>query len=1253
MSRHDAADESERLLAGDRAARAAAQTRFERPLALEAGAGTGKTTTLIARLLAWCLGPGWERARAAVSAPSEVIAARVLRRVIALTFTEAAAAEMAERAARELLALGRGKARARWLAAAGLPPAAELAARAAALAGALDHLTVETIHAWCFRLLAAHPLAAGVHPRLRIDADGRLLQQAVAETVESALQAGYGHPGDPHLLTLAEQGCGPREVAAALATLAESGLPAAALAADPFADDGWPDLRRRLAVACAGLLALVEAPLAGGGHRLRNAGRIVVGLRALAAGPLADQKPAAGTAAGHSGQAGLPPAAGGPAEAARLLAAEIDAERQCFAAALPPSLREHLAGWGRGRLNGEEAARLDGVRGELAARAATLDHLLEHLDSLDPERLRHARLALAPLLGQLEQELRRRGVATFDALLHGACRLLQGHPELRARLRRGIDQLLVDEFQDTDATQCEVLRWIALDGPPEERPGLFLVGDPKQSIYGWRSADLRAYEGFIARAREAGGEVLRLVQNFRSVPAVLAEVDRVATAVMRERPGVQPRFTPLVASECRAAAASAGAAELAAGGRAPVEHWVSWAADAEGAPAAGDAAALEAAAIAADLLELRRRLGLRWRDAAILLRSTGDLDTYLDALRRAGIPFAAARDKHYYRRREVVDAAALVRAALDPGDHLALVTFLRSPVVGVPDAALLPLWRHQLPRLLTDLHAPSAEGLAAVRQAVVAAAGELPVAVPGLERVAGWELSLLAAIEQLAVLREAAAAEPADVFVERLRRLLLVDATAAARFQGAHALGNLDRFFRRLLVELEQGGGDVAALLRALRESVAAGREAEEGRPFESAEDAVRVLTIHGAKGLDFAHVYLPQLHKQPAGERPATVAGRLAVGGEAEGCEYRLLGAATPGFDLVDERRRELEAAERVRTLYVAMTRAKDRLVMAGDWPRQPADPRLPELARSHLQLLASRPGCPDLRQLWEAGGGGSHVDACGVRWRFLAPADEPRLEPAGEQEPMLAAAEQAELVAAEQAAAVAAEQAARIAGWQAAAGARMARPWSAAASEEAHARLREQVAGADPAATAAAAGGRQAALAAGAAFHRALELWDLAAEPAREAERQRGLLPAYLAAVSAGEDAARAEERCRRLLERFAAGGLAARLGGLAERVLARELPVLLPADPATGAAGGPVAFVSGSVDLLFREAGTGELVIADYKTDEVEGDELARRAAAYASQGAAYVRAVEQALALAAPPRFELWFVHAGEVVPVALA
>ena len=144
-------------------------------------------------------------------------------------------------------------------------------------------------------------------------------------------------------------------------------------------------------------------------------------------------------------------------------------------------------------------------------------------------------------------------------------------------MRRRIDQLLVDEFQDTDRIQSELLRWIALDGPVEERPGLFLVGDPKQSIYGWRNADLRAYDGFVALVAEAGGEVMSLALNFRSVPAILEEVARVIEPVMRERTGSNPPSSPSSPASGGWRTRASGAADRPVHrGWSPVEHWVSW-----------------------------------------------------------------------------------------------------------------------------------------------------------------------------------------------------------------------------------------------------------------------------------------------------------------------------------------------------------------------------------------------------------------------------------------------------------------------------------------------------------------------------------------------------------------------------------------------------------------------------------------------------------------------------------------------------
>jgi ATP-dependent helicase/nuclease subunit A len=1365
--------------AADREARRLAQSEFVRPVVLEAGAGTGKTTTLVARVLAWCLGPGWRRAEEVETTawqdagrrggpPAARIAARVLDGVVAITFTEAAAAEMANKVARELARLARaGEEAPGWLVAE-LPPAGERTARAAALLGALDHLVVRTIHAFCRGLLAEHPLAAGLHPELAVDADGSRVEEVARETVEAVLAEAYGEDADGPHLALAARGFGPRELVEALAVLAAAGLPEGALDADLLGPHAVAAFRGRLAAACAALaeaaapaLAAGRSPisrdtaaaageLAGfagfaeaeadrrralpgarapgdpaggpaaaageaGGSAAVAARRHAVGEAAAGAAGRVAGEAAAGDAGGVVGGAAVEAADGAVGEAAGAAARAELAELLAAASTLfPDNLVKRLKEWGRGAFNGTERALFAGREAAVAAAAGEAAGLLAHAQHLDPELLDLARRALAPLLAAVRRELRSQGVASFDDLLAEAARLLAARPDVRHRLRARIDQLLVDELQDTDRLQTEIVGLLGLEGTAEERPGLFLVGDPKQSIYGWRNADLAAYDDFVARVEAAGGLVRPLVENFRSVPAILDEVTRAIEPVMVEERGLQPRFQRLIACD-RLAAHPGFASGGSAGGdgvpRAAVEHWLSWrpprdAADRRSAAAttAEAAAELEARAIARDLRDLHDREGLAWGDAALLLRATTALDVYLEALRREGVPFAVGRDTQYYRRREVIEAAALVRAVLDPGDHLALLTVLRSPLAGVPDAALVPLWRHRLPSLLTELVAPAADRLDVIAAAVAAAAAEMPRDVPGIERVAGWESALLAAVEALAAARHSFRHHPADLFVEGLRRRFLLEPTEAARYLGAYRLANLERFFRHLTEALDEGGGDVTAVLRALRKSVSEAREAEEGKPREGAEDAVQVMTIHQAKGLDFAHVYLPQLHRESGGDRGGT---RTEVAWRGRQLEVRLFGAPSLGFDRVEAERARVEAAERIRLLYVAMTRAEVRLVLCAKWP-EPPSPGDVERAKHHLDLLAHREATPrDLGARWERllaargeepsraedvkagsdlgvrgpgaagsgeahapsgeevgsrelegdrpGGGGAFAasfrDPAGALWRFAAleawpgaaaePAERPDLP-----DPARVAAESADLVARR-----------RLARQ------RMARPFSAAASEEAHHRLREAQAAEERTP-----GGdrdlpsRAVAMAAGTAVHRALEDLDPTADPAAELARLRRRLPVWVAQVAPAADRQAATAEADALLSTLPGGRLWTRLSEIAPGIVARELPILLPAaDPAeaeapAGAAPdspapppSAVGFVSGAVDLLYRDPAGGAWVVADYKTDRVADDAaLAARAAVYAPQGAVYARAVQEALELPAPPRVELWFLRADRIV-----
>jgi ATP-dependent helicase/nuclease subunit A len=1201
----------------DHQARLRSQVVFDRPQVLEAGAGTGKTATLVARILAWCLGPGWRRAVEELRAqherlgqrepvPADRIAARVLDGVVAITFTEAAAAEMATRVAGALADVQRGRLPKGLLPEALGEEADDRQARASSLLVALDHLLVATIHAFCRRLLAGVPLEAGLHPNFAVDPEGFVLAEVVQGTVEMAFRQALASPEGSAVFSLAARGVNPIEMADALVKLAADGVPPEALVADPLGPQAVAALASQVRTLAAAVHGLVEARF-DGAVRTKNGAAIAAGVEMLA------------RALGGEGSSGTLGELIGAVEGA-----------------LPERLVKHLAKWGRDDFTRSEAEVLGKASGDLLEPARGLAGLVRHLGKLDPEVLDLARRALAPLLAEVHQAMRARGAETFSALLRDARDTLARHPAVRARLRAEITQLMVDEFQDTDSVQCEIIRLLALDGPAEERPGLFLIGDPKQSIYGWRDADLAAYDDFLALVREAGGEVMSLAVNFRSLPAILAEVERVVRPVMRHEPGLQPVFQPLLPCEERSAAP-----DPLSGRRAPVEYWVSWAPtgsdpDVLGEPSTQAAAELEAGALAADIRELHEG-GVPWREFGVLLRSTGDLDVYLQALRDGGVPYLVERDRSYYRRREVIEAAALVRAVLDPGDHLALVTVLRSSVVGVPDAAFIPLWTRSFPDRVSELAGPEGGGLAALQALVSEVAGALPQDVPGIECIRGWERNLVAFLGHLAELRASFEAEPAAVFVERLRTLTLFEASEAARALGRYRVANLDRFFRSLLEAMETDS-DPHAVLRALRTAVSEVREAEEGRPLAAAEDAVRVITIHKAKGLDFTHVYLMQAQKRSRGERQPWLDAE-EIGGRFE---YVLFGAATPAWHTVEERRWRVAGAEMVRTLYVAMTRARDRLVVAGIFPADATPGRA--RGRSHMDLLSRREtpegGLAAVAARVRAGGR-SHEDGGGARWVFAA------LKPAA-AEPA-APGKTLELTSL----AEVSRQARLLGELRRGAEARMARPFSAPASEEAHRLLRELLAE-EYLAEEREAGGSAArpevspALAVGSAVHRVLEELHLGEDLAAGLARARDQLPQYLEALVRRDEAHEALERARSILDRLAAGRTLGRLREIAAHVVAREIPVLLPP---TKNLEGPVGFISGAIDLLYRDPVTGELVIADYKTDEVTSEaEIEGRKKAYAPQGVHYRRALREALGLSKEPRFELWFLQADRIEKV---
>jgi ATP-dependent helicase/nuclease subunit A len=1177
----------------DRAARRAAQSVFDRALVLEAGAGTGKTNALVARVTAWCLGPGWERAGEQLDDPDR-IAARVMQRVVAITFTEAAAAEMAERVAQALAELETGKLPEGFFADL-LPEDETRRLRARHLLASLDQLVVRTIHAYCRRLLASHPLEAGLHPGFEVDGNGTLQAEVVREVIERRLRADWADGSDPSLVELARHELGAADLEQALTELLSSGLPLEVLDAETASPP-------RIEAFCSALRGHVEGFLRLAGERLDSVtrgslgGEVAVALRQTVSMLEAPQP---------------------------WSVAELEARVVGIQSLWAENRLRKLGEWRRRKFTKGEEEVLGSDEDELARLADPLLRMLRHVLRLRPVLLETLRQLLAPLAREVDAELRRRGSESYPALLRDTERLLERHPEVVARIRAEIEQIVVDEFQDTDSIQCNILRRLALAPPAESRPGLFLVGDPKQSIYGWRSADLEAYEALVEEVVADGGERQRLRVCFRSVPAILEEVERVMHPTMQQRPGLQPEFEPLIVCPKKRDAAG-----FRAGEHAPVEYWVSW----RSVPGSGgllpgraiEAARVEARALAADLCRLAAS-GVRLGRVGLLFRSRGDLDIYLTELRARGIPYEVRGDRGYYQRREVIEAAALLRCIVDPGDHLSLLAWLRSASVGVPDCALLPLWLERLPERMTELARPDEESLAELEALVGRAVARLPGEIPGIERIDGWERSLLDGLRAVAELRESFESEAGDAFIERLRTRTLIEATESARHQGEYRIANLDRLFRRMAAELSDGRADPRAVLRALRLSISAASREEEGRPRDEHGDAVRVMTIHQAKGLDFEHVYLLQAHRGTRpGEDPA------ASCSDVDGLwEYQLLGVPSLGYAGVSERRREIAEAETVRTLYVALTRAKQRLVIAGSWRDSPGGASTGDRS-TYLQLLQQRSaGVPELSELatrLQVEQAGSWSDACGARWVFpeLRSAEDAA---AGGIEP-----ESGELPTA----AMATRDAERLRAEREASGQRMTRTLGRAASAEAESRLGEPDEPDDPLSPRLP---RHTARAVGTAVHQLLEELDLdgGADPTFDLSLLRGSVPE--------PDLEGALDAGRELLRRISDGPLLARLHELAPQVIARELPVLLPPRNAGDAA---LGYVEGIVDLVYRDAESGAYVVVDYKTDRVETpEELAKRVETYRPQIEEYARAVQGGLGLEAPPRLELWFLYPGRI------
>ena len=829
---------------------------LERTLFVEASAGTGKTHSLVERLV-------------------NLVATgtATLDGVAAITFTEAAAAELRdrtrqglERAAEDECRGDDERARCRW--------------------GArdLDQASIRTLHSFAASLLLERPLEAGLPPGFE-----------VSDEVAAGIR--FNEAWDGWLREALEPGS---DVARPLSLALALGVTLPALRTTAL------ELHRSYGDLEGTSFGQVDLPEPRAAAEIAGAAGEIESLCGLA--QLGEEDPLHAHATGRLGTMRR------LAEARPGSVASISLLRRLMPLRCS---RGSQRNWNHDERSGENGCRLlKALLGELHTRAS---------DEMD-------RVALAvagPILGALRgfalgyaEQRRRQGRAEYHDLLFWAHRMLRDNLDVRDHFRRRFTHILIDEAQDTDPVQAAIamlLAECAKDVCPEDRPSswdaiepepgkLFVVGDPKQSIYRFRRADVAQMRRLQRRMEEAGGSTLTLAQNFRSHRSVTDWVNALFGELMQGEEGeagyVQAGYEPMAPMWKGAAEGGIGPSVWALGnaeedGGAEQVRRLEHAdiADLIAGIAGGGWLALDRERTESQGREEYRPVG--YSDICVLIPARSGLPNLEREIGGRGIPFRLESASLVFETQEVRDLLSFLRAADDPSDAVSVVAALRSAAFGCSDVELL---RHHERHGRFDYlsgrgrgdDGPVAEGLTALRDYHQRRVWESPALL--IDRFVRDRCLMAAAVGH-------------PRMREQWRRYrFIID--RARRFSAA-------------------GGGSLRAFVRMLEDQIEEGALVTDAPLPDSDEEAVRVMTVHGSKGLEFPVVILAGLGSGRRLGGQNVLVDRSSGRVEAR-IRSRDVVLDTVGYHELADHERRMEVAERVRILYVAATRARDHLVLS-----------------------------------------------------------------------------------------------------------------------------------------------------------------------------------------------------------------------------------------------------------------------------------------------------------------------------------
>ncbi len=529
-------------------------------------------------------------------------------------------------------------------------------------------------------------------------------------------------------------------------------------------------------------------------------------------------------------------------------------------------------------------------------------------------------ILLTPFRKKFSDTFQRAGFISFDGLLTEARNLFKDNLRIRNEIKRFYHSFLVDEFQDTDPLQGEILFFLAEDinsaatDWKQARPGpgrIFVVGDPKQSIYRFRGADIAAYQDFTQKILSyPHSKFLSLNLNFRSRPEVLSPINSLFSKTMEEKKGLQAAHQELLSSKTSNSNAALEIVKLSFS-KSPASseefqktetQWIcQW---------------------------IQKNCGpkkkFRYKDVAVLWRTQTGSSHLIEAFKDAQIPYAAQLKNSLYSSQEFIDFTNLIRVLDNPADEISLTALMRSPLSDIKDSDL------------ADLKSGTKNSLP-------------------LEKTLDY-------------LRKRLGRIPLPLFLDQTLKETALLPIAAKAYHGSQAVSNLLKVARLAEEMADKEGLSAREMLERISEEIKSGEEEGENPLADESFDCVRLLTIHKAKGLEFPIVFIPRISSPGKDHEISPFLSDWKT--QTVGFYLSKAHAASLNMAILQINEKERLAHEVLRLLYVGLTRAKEKIFLIGDKDFSPGrysfsqflsqDPSLPSQDLTADSLLTNSKSPP-----------------------------------------------------------------------------------------------------------------------------------------------------------------------------------------------------------------------------------------------------------------------------------------------------